>query len=51
MTFMHRFLIEEMMAKHAELEGFSESFQANTANHVKLGRDEPVTAVDSKCPC
>jgi len=46
------FLIEEMMAKHAELEGFSESFQANVANQIKLGREDPVgTKANSKCSC
>ena len=40
------------MAKHAELEGFSESFQANVANQIKLGREDPVgTKANSKCSC
>ncbi|CAG5124397.1 unnamed protein product [Candidula unifasciata] len=40
------FLLEEMMAKHAELEGISDSFQATGSNPLK---DEETSS--SKCPC
>ncbi|GFN76191.1 ras-related protein rab-7l1-like [Plakobranchus ocellatus] len=45
------FLIEEMMAKHAELEGFSESFQTNTSSALKLGKDDGAKPSGSNCPC
>ncbi|XP_059167196.1 ras-related protein Rab-7L1-like [Physella acuta] len=44
------FLIEEMMAKHAELEGFSESFPSSDSN-LKLGKDDGTASNSSKCPC
>ncbi|KAK3747454.1 hypothetical protein RRG08_015566 [Elysia crispata] len=45
------FLIEEMMAKHAELEGFSESFQTNTSSALKLGKEEGGKPSGSNCQC
>lgn len=39
-----------MMAKHAELEGFSESFPSSDSN-LKLGKDDGTVSNSSKCPC
>ncbi|CAG5136800.1 unnamed protein product [Candidula unifasciata] len=45
------FLIEEMMAKHAELEGFSDSFHSPGSGPIKLGKDEDSGGTGSKCSC
>jgi Ras-related protein Rab-7L1 len=45
------FLIEEMMAKHAELEGLSEDFHQSGTGTLKLGKDDDVPSGGSKCSC
>lgn len=44
------FLIEEMMAKHAELEGFSDSYPGPGSN-IKLRKEESSQQSGNKCPC
>lgn len=45
------YLIEEMMAKHAELEGFSESINQANGPVRHLSKDESETQAGSRCGC
>lgn len=45
------YLIEEMMAKHAELEGFSESISQANGPIRNLGKEDSLTQPGSRCGC
>ncbi|XP_025107743.1 ras-related protein Rab-7L1-like [Pomacea canaliculata] len=45
------FLVEEMMAKHAEMEGFSESHPQGGGPIRHLSKDDESTEVSNRCSC
>lgn len=47
----YSFLVEEMMAKHAEMEGFSESHPQGGGPIRHLSKDDESTEVSNRCSC
>ncbi|XP_046574113.1 ras-related protein Rab-7L1-like [Haliotis rubra] len=46
-----RFLIEEMVNKHAEIDGLSESFTARRGDGIRLNPDSQKSTVSGRCSC
>lgn len=49
--FFFRFLIEEMVNKHAEIDGLSESFTARRGDGIRLNPDSQKSTASGRCSC